>query len=124
VEEYDFEDSPSKKSRKKDSDHEIFPPGLLTIHNALVKIQNFKKCLIKMFAELVSLEMVMGLAQQRPHCLIECVPLPRGIAKVAPLYFKKAIDEAEDEWCQHTAKKLIATSEKGLSGAIPKIFSC
>ncbi|GAV71200.1 CwfJ_C_2 domain-containing protein/CwfJ_C_1 domain-containing protein [Cephalotus follicularis] len=90
------------------------------------EIRNFKKCLIMMFSkqekELVFLETVMELAQQRRHCLIECIPLPREIAKQAPLYFKKAIDEAEDEWSQHNAKKLIDTSDKGLRGSIPKDF--
>ncbi|KAL3617720.1 hypothetical protein CASFOL_038041 [Castilleja foliolosa] len=94
--------------------------------NVWDEIQNFKKCLIMMFAkqekEVVFFETVMGLAQQRRHCMIECVPLPRDVAKQAPVYFKKAIDEAEDEWSQHNAKKLIDTSEKGLHGSIPKNF--
>ncbi|XP_010552839.1 PREDICTED: CWF19-like protein 2 homolog [Tarenaya hassleriana] len=64
----------------------------------------------------------MGLSQQRRHCMIECIPLPQDIAKEAPLYFKKAIDEAEDEWSQHNAKKLIDTSVKGLRNSIPKDF--
>ncbi|XP_052199215.1 uncharacterized protein LOC127806162 [Diospyros lotus] len=95
-------------------------------NNVWDEIRNFKKCLIMMFAkqekDLVFLETVMGLAQQRRHCLVECIPLPQDIAKQAPLYFKKAIDEAEDEWSQHNAKKLINTSEKGLRGSIPKDF--
>ncbi|KAJ9145805.1 hypothetical protein P3X46_028140 [Hevea brasiliensis] len=95
-------------------------------NNVWEEIRNFKKCLMMMFAQqdkdLVFLETVMGLAQQRRHCLIECIPLPREIAKQAPLYFKKAIDEAEDEWSQHNAKKLIDTSVKGLRGSIPKDF--
>ncbi|XVF38371.1 hypothetical protein REPUB_Repub20aG0095700 [Reevesia pubescens] len=95
-------------------------------NNVWDEIRNFKKCLIMMFAkqdkELVFLETVMGLVQQRRHCLIECIPLPREIAKQAPVYFKKAIDEAEDDWSQHNAKKLIDTSEKGLRGSIPKNF--
>ncbi|XP_057998910.1 uncharacterized protein LOC131177828 [Hevea brasiliensis] len=90
------------------------------------EIRNFKKCLIMMFAkqgkDLVFLETVMGLAQQRRHCLIECIPLPQKIAKQAPLYFKKAIEEAEHEWSQHNAKKLIDTSLKGLRGSVPKDF--
>ncbi|KAL3649076.1 hypothetical protein CASFOL_005479 [Castilleja foliolosa] len=94
--------------------------------NVWDEIRNFKKCLIMMFAkqekEVVFFETVMGLAQQRRHCMIECVPLPRDVAKQAPVYFKKAIDEAEDEWSQHNAKKLIDTSEKGLRGSIPKNF--
>ncbi|XP_057422954.1 uncharacterized protein LOC130716921 isoform X2 [Lotus japonicus] len=94
--------------------------------NVWVEIRNFKKCLIMMFAkqekEVVFLETVMGLAQQRRHCMVECIPLPQDIAKEAPLYFKKAIDEAEDEWSQHNAKKLIDTSQKGLRNSIPKDF--
>lgn len=57
------------------------------------EIRNFKKCLIMMFAkqdkDVVFLETVVGLAKQRRHCMIECIPLPQGIAKEAPLYFKK-----------------------------------
>ncbi|KAL5542163.1 hypothetical protein UlMin_009873 [Ulmus minor] len=90
------------------------------------EIRNFKKSLIRMFAkqekDVVFLETVMNLSQQRRHCLVECIPLPRDIAKEAPLYFKKAIDEAEDEWSQHNAKKLIDTSVKGLRGSIPTNF--
>ena len=61
--------------------------------NVWEEIRNFKKCLIMMFAkqgrDVVFLETVLGLAQQRRHCLIDCVPLPQQIAKQAPLYFKK-----------------------------------
>ncbi|KAI9088608.1 hypothetical protein K1719_029722 [Acacia pycnantha] len=91
-----------------------------------IEVRNFKKCLIMMFAkqgkELIFLETVIGLAQQHRHCMIECIPLPKDIAKTAPLYFKKAIDEAEDEWSQHHAKKLIDTSEKGLRNSVPQHF--
>uniref|UniRef100_A0A1J3GT59 CWF19-like protein 2 n=1 Tax=Noccaea caerulescens TaxID=107243 RepID=A0A1J3GT59_NOCCA len=94
--------------------------------NVWDEIRNFKKCLIKMFdkqgKDAVFLETVIGLAQQRRHCLIECVPIPREIAKEGPMYFKKAIDEAESEWSQHNAKKLIDTSVKGLRNSIPKNF--
>lgn len=95
-------------------------------NNVWEEIRNFKKCLIMMFSkqdkEVIFLETVMGLAQQRRHCMVECIPLPCKIAKQAPLYFKKAIDEAEEEWSQHNAKKLIRTSEKGVRGSIPKGF--
>ncbi|XP_077239241.1 cwfJ-like family protein [Tasmannia lanceolata] len=95
-------------------------------NNVWEEIRNFKKCLLMMFAkqdkDVVFLETVMGLAHQRRHCLIECIPLPCEIANEGPLYFKKAIDEAEDEWSQHNAKKLIDTSVKGLRASIPKDF--
>ncbi|GLJ16693.1 hypothetical protein SUGI_0286780 [Cryptomeria japonica] len=94
--------------------------------NVWEEIRNFKKCLLRMFAaeekDVLFLETVMGLVQQRRHCVVECIPVPSDIAKEAPNYFKKAIDEAEDEWSQHNAKKLIDTSVKGLRGSIPKNF--
>lgn len=94
--------------------------------NTWDEIRNFKKCLLMMFAkqerDVVFIETVMGLAKQRKHCLVECIPLPPQVAKQAPLYFKKAIDEAEEEWSQHNAKKLIDTSEKGLRHSIPQDF--
>lgn len=94
--------------------------------NVWDELRNFKKCLLMMFAkqdmDVVFLETVMGLAKQTRHCMVECIPLPPDIAKQAPLYFKKAIDEAEEEWSQHNAKKLIDTSEKGLRNSIPKDF--
>lgn len=62
-------------------------------NNVWEEIRNFKKCLIMMFAkqgrDVVFFGTVLGLAQQRRHCLIDCVPLPQQIAKQAPLYFKK-----------------------------------
>lgn len=94
--------------------------------NVWGEIRNFKKCLILMFAkqqkDVVFLETVIGLSQQRRHCLVECIPLPRDLAGDAQLYFKKAIDEAETEWSQHNAKKLIDTGKKGLRSSIPKNF--
>lgn len=94
--------------------------------NEWEELRNFKKCLLRMYAEegndVIFLETALGLAQQRRHCLVECIPVPYDIAQEAPLYFKKAIDEAESEWSQHNAKKLIDTSIKGLRGSIPKNF--
>ncbi|KAG6556722.1 hypothetical protein Mapa_001665 [Marchantia paleacea] len=90
------------------------------------ELRNFKKCLAQMFAkqgkEVLFLETAMALARQRRHCYIECIPVPSDAAKDAPLYFKKAIDEAEDEWSQHNSKKLIDTRQKGLRNSIPKNF--
>ncbi|XP_056684280.1 uncharacterized protein [Spinacia oleracea] len=46
--------------------------------NVWEEIRNFKKCLIMMAAkqdkEMIFLETVLWLAQQRRHCLIECIP--------------------------------------------------
>eukprot|EP00850_Spirogloea_muscicola_P013381 SM000090S24343 [mRNA] locus=s90:512976:517206:+ [translate_table: standard] len=91
------------------------------------ELRNFKKCLLKMFTQeeekdVIFLETFMA-SQKRKHCFVECIPLPSRIAKEAPLYFKKAIDEAEDEWSQHNSKRLIDTRQKGLRTSIPKNFS-
>ncbi|XP_072979616.1 uncharacterized protein [Typha angustifolia] len=94
--------------------------------NTWEEIRNFKKCLLKMFAkqdkDAVFLETVISLAKQRRHCLIECIPIPYQISNKAPMYFKKAIDEAEDEWGQHEMKKLIPTSGN-LRQVIPENFA-
>lgn len=94
--------------------------------NVWEELRNYKKCLLQMFANqdknVLFMETAIHLAQQHRHCLVECIPLPPNLAKQAPLYFKKAIDEAEDEWSQHNAKKLIDTSERGLRACIPKNF--
>ncbi|KAG0468462.1 hypothetical protein HPP92_017790 [Vanilla planifolia] len=94
--------------------------------NVWEEIRNFKKCLLKMFSrkdkDVIFLETVVELSRQRRHCLIECIPIPSQIAKQAPLYFKKAIDEAEDEWGQHDMKKVIQTSGN-LRNVIPENLS-
>lgn len=49
---------------------------------------------------------------------IECVPLPKEEGDMAPIYFKKAIDECEMEWSQN--KKLISLKGKDIRKAVPK----
>lgn len=90
------------------------------------ELRNFKKCLVRMFGEqekeVIFLETAMHLSRQKRHCLVECVPIPSTFAKDASLYFKKAIDEAESEWSQHNAKRLIDTRIKGLRSSVPINF--
>jgi len=52
--------------------------------------------------------------------VIECVPMPRDLFLDAPLFFKKAILESDEEWSVN--KKLIDTSEKGLWKSVPNNF--
>jgi hypothetical protein len=40
----------------------------------------------------------------------------------APMYFRKAVEDATSDWAQHAAKGIIDTSVKGLHGAIPPNF--
>uniref|UniRef100_A0A453QK69 Cwf19-like C-terminal domain-containing protein n=9 Tax=Triticinae TaxID=1648030 RepID=A0A453QK69_AEGTS len=90
------------------------------------EIRNFKKCLLKMFAQhgkdVIFLQTVVALAKQRRHCMIECIPVPCEVSHKAPMYFKKAIDEAEEEWSPHESKKLIPTSGD-LRQVIPENFA-
>ncbi|XP_030510272.1 uncharacterized protein LOC115725011 isoform X1 [Cannabis sativa] len=85
------------------------------------EIRNFKKCLIMMFAEkekdVVFLETVVDLPQQRRHCLVECIPVPRETDEDPVNYFKKEIRDAEDDWA---VAKNVDTDSKGLRGKIPK----
>ncbi|CAL4935858.1 unnamed protein product [Urochloa decumbens] len=96
--------------------------------NVWGEIRNFKKCLLNMFAQqdkdVVFMETVISLSRQRRHCMIECIPVPCDVSSNAPMYFKKAIDEAEEEWTQHEMKKVIPTSaSRNLRQAIPENFA-
>ena len=93
------------------------------------EMRNFKKCLLKMHAaanrSVVFMETHLGGGiGQGKHCVIEAVPLPPLAAASAPMYFRKAIDEAESEWSTHAAKRCIPTggSAAGLRAAIPAHF--
>merc|ERR1712117_646051 len=55
-----------------------------------------------------------------PHTCIECVPLPREMGDMAPIYFKKAIQEVGPEWAQN--KKLVDLSKKDIRHSVPKGF--
>ena len=58
------------------------------------------------------METAKRLQDTRRHAIVECIPVPPKVASKAPLYFKKSIDDAEDEWSQHHAKRWIDTSAK------------
>ncbi|KAM0929674.1 hypothetical protein ACQ4PT_001683 [Festuca glaucescens] len=94
--------------------------------NVWEEVRNFKKCLLKMFTQqckdVIFMETAICLAKQRRHCMIECIPVPHEVSDKAPMYFKKAIDEAEEEWSQHETKKLIPTSGN-LRQVIPENFA-
>ncbi|KQK13288.1 hypothetical protein BRADI_1g09173v3 [Brachypodium distachyon] len=63
--------------------------------NIWEEIRNFKKCLLKMFAQqdkdVIFMETVICLAKQRRHCIIECIPVPLEVSNKAPMYFKKSL---------------------------------
>ena len=88
------------------------------------EVRNFKKCVMAMAQsnrqQVIFIESAMHLGKRQTF--VEAIPVPPHVFKQAPLNFKKAIDEAESEWSQHAAKKLIDTSMKGLRGSIPPNF--
>ncbi|KAF7636873.1 hypothetical protein Mgra_00003610 [Meloidogyne graminicola] len=62
---------------------------------------------------------------EQKHMFIECVPLPREVGDMSPIYFKKAIMESEKEWSVN--QKLIDLSKnprqtQGVRGLVPKGF--
>ncbi|XP_072254749.1 CWF19-like protein 2 [Pyxicephalus adspersus] len=85
------------------------------------EIQMFRKTLVKMFAEkgldCVFLETNINL-KKRFHLVYECIPLPKETGDMAPIYFKKAIMESDEEWSMN--KKLIDLSTKNVRRSVPK----
>ncbi|KAM7127496.1 CWF19-like protein 2 isoform 1-T1 [Ciconia maguari] len=85
------------------------------------EIQMFRNALVKMFEakdlDCVFLETNMSM-KKRYHMLYECIPLPKEVGDVAPIYFKKAIMESDEEWSVN--KKLIDLSSKDVRKSVPK----
>lgn len=52
------------------------------------------------------------------HMTIECVPLPKEMGDVAPIFFRKAIVDSEKEWSDN--EKLIDLSKPKYNGSIKK----
>ncbi|KAL4230580.1 hypothetical protein ACF0H5_010958 [Mactra antiquata] len=87
------------------------------------EIKVFRRTLTKMFAandeDVVFMETSMKL-KQFPHMCIECVPMDKEVGDLAPIYFKKAIQESESEWSQN--KKVVDLSQKDIRHSVPKGF--
>ncbi|KAL3879004.1 hypothetical protein ACJMK2_031326 [Sinanodonta woodiana] len=87
------------------------------------EIQTFRKYLTRMFSEhnqdVVFMETSMNL-KRFPHMHIECVPMDREVGDLAPIYFKKAIQDAGPEWAHN--KKLVDISQKDIRRSVPKGF--
>ncbi|XP_052276892.1 CWF19-like protein 2 isoform X2 [Dreissena polymorpha] len=87
------------------------------------EMQVFRKTLTKMFEErgedVVFMETCMRL-KHFPHMCLECVPLEKEVGDMAPIYFKKAIQESESEWSQN--KKVIDMSRKDIRHSVPRGF--
>ncbi|KAL4646956.1 CWF19-like protein 2 [Arapaima gigas] len=85
------------------------------------EVQLFRRALVKMFEDhkldCVFLETHMNPKQQH-HMVYECIPLPKELGDMAPIYFKKAIMECDEEWAMN--KKLVDLSSKDIRRAVPK----
>ena len=88
--------------------------------NIWSEIRIFQKGLTRMFADrdmdVIFTEMYSQ-SKRKSHMYIECIPLPKDEGSLAPMYFKKAILESDEEWAQNT--KLIDTRRKGVRSCIP-----
>uniref|UniRef100_A0A8C9U7S6 CWF19-like protein 2 n=1 Tax=Scleropages formosus TaxID=113540 RepID=A0A8C9U7S6_SCLFO len=85
------------------------------------EVQRFRRALVKMFVDqeqdCVFLETHMN-PKQRRHMVYECVPLPKELGDMAPIYFKKAIMESDEEWAMN--KKLVDLYSKDIRRAVPR----
>ncbi|XP_038618020.1 CWF19-like protein 2 isoform X2 [Tachyglossus aculeatus] len=85
------------------------------------EIQMFRKALVKMFEhrglDCVFLETHTSM-KKRYHMVYECIPLPKQVGDMAPIYFKKAILESDEEWSMN--KKLIDLASRDIRKSVPK----
>ncbi|XP_048791112.1 CWF19-like protein 2 [Lagopus muta] len=85
------------------------------------EIQMFRTALVKMFEarglDCVFIETNMSM-KKRYHMVYECIPLPKEVGDMAPIYFKKAIMESDEEWSMN--KKIIDLSSKDVRKSVPK----
>ncbi|XP_061683945.1 CWF19-like protein 2 [Syngnathoides biaculeatus] len=85
------------------------------------EIQLFRRSLVRMFEsqelDCVFMETHMN-PRRRQHMVLECIPLPRELGDMAPIYFKKAIMECDEEWAMN--KKVVDLSSKDIRKAVPR----
>jgi len=77
---------------------------------------------LKQKQSLVYLETVINPKRPGWHTCIECIPLDEEEAELVPIFFKKALLEAGDQWAGNH-QKLIDTSSKPISHCIPPDFA-
>uniref|UniRef100_A0A8C9YHJ8 CWF19 like cell cycle control factor 2 n=1 Tax=Sander lucioperca TaxID=283035 RepID=A0A8C9YHJ8_SANLU len=85
------------------------------------EMQLFRRTLVRMFEsqelDCVFMETHMN-PRKRHHLVLECIPLPRELGDMAPIYFKKAIMECDEEWAMN--KKVVDLSSKDIRHAVPR----
>lgn len=96
------------------------PNSLLLDENVWSEINVFRKGLTRMFLDkemdVIFMETYTH-NKKHMHMFIECIPLPKEEGYLAPMYYKKAIQESDAEWSEN--KKLIDTTSKGVRGSLP-----
>lgn len=94
--------------------------SLVTDENVWSELNLFRKGLTRMFADrdmdVVFMETCTS-SKSHSHMLMECIPLPKEVGELAPMYYKKALQESDQEWSDN--KKVIDTSKKGVRGSLP-----
>lgn len=89
--------------------------------NEWADLMDYRKRLTKMFLsidkDVIFFESAKNL-HKYPHMYLECVPVDKETGDLAPIYFKKAIDESEREWS--TNKKLVSLAGRDVRKAVPK----
>uniref|UniRef100_A0A672FG43 CWF19-like protein 2 n=1 Tax=Salarias fasciatus TaxID=181472 RepID=A0A672FG43_SALFA len=85
------------------------------------EMQLFRRTLVRMFEsqelDCVFMETHMN-PRRRHHMVLECIPLPKELGDMAPIYFKKAIMECDEEWAMN--KKVVDLSSKDIRKAVPR----
>lgn len=81
------------------------------------EIRNFMKCLVQMF-DARGQSVIFFEDASRPrrhlHTAIECVPVPKSVASLAPAFFREALVASDEEWSQHA--KIIDTGARAQKG--------
>lgn len=92
--------------------------------NIWEKLKAYKQALYNMFAEQNKYPVFYEIYKNRHkfvHMQLECVPLPKEIGELIPMYFKKALLECETEWSMN--KKIIDLEHKDIKQAVPNGLS-
>ncbi|CAL1276610.1 unnamed protein product [Larinioides sclopetarius] len=86
--------------------------------NDVEDLKNTLRCFFKKQEKSVLCLETSMFFRHHPHALLECIPVPEEEGDMAPLYFKKALLESEEEWTHNI--KLIDLTGKGLRRSVPK----
>ncbi len=100
----------------------------LVDENTWEELRNFKKCVLQMMQsrgmECIFFETALDVSStiSKQHARIDCVPVSPQVMDKAPMYFKKAIEDATSDWAQHASKGCIETESRHLQRKIPPNF--